>query len=176
MKTNRLIAAFLVMNCCVLAGCASTSPKESEPVQKEEKKQEEKEDSKSENNEHSEEPSEEKGPIAVTETEQIEGAWEVVNIRNGSPRTFTFNGDGTYEDYTTIESELPSDNVRSGTYTINNGEIVLNLQSFVVGEKDLTSTAVDKNELIYKANINGDILELQELGSNGMIFVLQKVK
>ena len=38
MKTNRLIAAFLVMNCCVLAGCASTSPKESEPVQKEEKK------------------------------------------------------------------------------------------------------------------------------------------
>ena len=71
---------------------------------------------------------------------------------------------------------MPSDNVRSGTYTINNGEIVLNLQSFVVGEKDLTSTAVDKSELIYKANINGDILELQELGSNGMIFVLQKVK
>ena len=71
---------------------------------------------------------------------------------------------------------MPSDNVRSGTYTINNGEIVLNLQSFVVGEKDLTSTAVDKNELIYKAKINGDILELQELGSNGMIFVLQKVK
>lgn len=108
----------------------------------------------------------------VNSAEQLYGVWTVTNISDVS-QTLTFNSDGVYEDFSRVDSDSESDNLRSGTFSVDNGTVRLTEQSFKVGPDDLSFTISDP-EYSFKALTDGSFLILEGLDHSRITYVLEK--
>lgn len=187
-KTNLFFYSALAA-ALLMAGCSSTTSPEpqdnkeqgTEKVSDESQTEDKNTDSESEKiaaaKETEKDESKEESQDALNEvktTEDLVGVWEVTNFGDLA-KTFTFNSDGTYEIFMPIEADQESDNLRSGTFNVENGVVNFNELAYKVGNEDL-SFLISEPNYGYKASTDGKTLLLEGLNEDDMTYFLEKTE